>query len=59
MEFRDLSGPKRDDVTIDRIPLHDENLYNIYSSLTIIRMFKPGRIIRVGNVVSTGNEESL
>jgi hypothetical protein len=59
MEFREVSGPKRDDVTKDRIPLHDGNLYNIYSSLNSIRMFKTGRIRRMGNVVSTGKEENL
>jgi hypothetical protein len=37
-------GPKRDEVTEEWRKLHNEELYNVYSSASIIRMIKSRRI---------------
>jgi hypothetical protein len=38
-----ISGPKRDEVTGGRRRLHNEELHNLYSSPSIIRMIKSRR----------------
>jgi hypothetical protein len=38
--LRRIFGPKRDEVTGDWIKLHNEELHNLYSSPSIIRMIK-------------------
>jgi hypothetical protein len=43
-------GPKRDEVMEGRRKLHNEELHNLYSSLSIIRMFKSKRMRWVGHV---------
>jgi hypothetical protein len=43
-------GPKRDEVTGDRIKLHNEELHNWYSSPNIIRIIKSTRVRRAGHV---------
>jgi hypothetical protein len=43
--LRRIFGPKRDEVTEDWGKLHDEELPDLYSSLSIIRMIKPRRMI--------------
>jgi hypothetical protein len=42
---------KKDEVTGGRGKLHKEELHNLYSSPSIIRMFKPRRMRWAGNVV--------
>jgi uncharacterized membrane protein len=38
--FRRIFGPKRDEVTGDWKKLHNEELHNFYSSLSIITIIK-------------------
>jgi hypothetical protein len=48
--LRRIFGPKRDDVTGDWRKLHNEELYNLYSSPNIIRMIKSRRMRWAGHV---------
>jgi hypothetical protein len=43
-------GPKRDEVTGGWRKLHNEELHNLYSSPSIIRMIKSRRVRWAGNV---------
>jgi hypothetical protein len=45
-----LYGPKRDEVTKGWRILHNEELHNLYSSSSIIRMIKSRRMRWVGHV---------
>jgi hypothetical protein len=49
--LRRIFGPKRDEVTGGWRKLHNEELHNLYSSPSIIRMIKPKRMIWAGHVV--------
>jgi hypothetical protein len=51
--LRRIFGPKRDKVTGGRRKVHNEELRNFYSSLSIIRMNKSRRMRRTGH----GGEE--
>jgi hypothetical protein len=42
--LRRIFGPKRDEVTEDWRKLHNEDLHNLYSSPSIIRMMKSRRM---------------
>jgi uncharacterized membrane protein len=42
--FRRIFGPKRDEVTGEWIKLHNEELHDLYSSLTIVRVIKSRRM---------------
>jgi hypothetical protein len=42
--FENIFGPKRDEVTGGWRGLHNEELHNLYSSLSIIRMIKSRRM---------------
>jgi hypothetical protein len=42
--LRRLSGPKRDEVTGERRKLHNEELRDLYSSPSVIRIIKPRRM---------------
>jgi hypothetical protein len=42
--LRRIFGPKRDEVTGGWRKLHNEDLHNVYSSASIIRMIKSRRI---------------
>jgi hypothetical protein len=53
-----LRTAKRDEVTGWR-KLHNEELHNLYSSKSIIRMVKSKRMGWVGNVVRMGEEECV
>jgi hypothetical protein len=52
--LRRIFGPKRDDVTGDWRKLHNEELYNLYSSRNIIRMIKSRRMRWEGHVARKG-----
>jgi hypothetical protein len=47
-------GPKRDEVTGEWRKLHNEELRDLYSSPSIIRMFKARRMRRAGHVARMG-----
>jgi hypothetical protein len=49
-----IFGPKRDEVTGGWIRLHSEELHNLYSSPSIIRMIKSRRMRWAGNVARMG-----
>jgi hypothetical protein len=46
---RRIFGPKRDEVTGGWRKLHNEELHNLYSSPSIIRIIKSRRIIWAGH----------
>jgi hypothetical protein len=48
--LRRIFGPKRDEVTGGWRKLHNEELHNMYSSPSIIRMIKSRRIRCAGHV---------
>jgi hypothetical protein len=48
--LRRIFGPKKDEVTGDLRKLHNEELHNLYSSLSIIRMIRSRRMKWTGNV---------
>jgi hypothetical protein len=52
--LRRIFGPKRDEVTGDWRKLHNEELYNLYSSPNIIRMIKSRRMRWPGHVARMG-----
>jgi hypothetical protein len=49
-------GPKRDEVTGDWRKLHNEELHNLYSSPSIIRLIKSRRMRWVGHVARIGEK---
>jgi hypothetical protein len=51
-----IFGPKRDEVTGGRRKLHNEELHNLYSSQSIIRIIKPRRMRLAGHVERIGEE---
>jgi hypothetical protein len=52
--LRRIFGPKRDKVTGGRRKLHNEELHNLYSSRSIIRMIKSRRMGWAGHVGRMG-----
>jgi hypothetical protein len=48
--LRRIFGPKRDEVTGDWRKLHNEELHNLYSSPSIIRIIKSRRMRWAGHV---------
>jgi hypothetical protein len=52
--LRRIFGPKRDEVTGDWRKLHNEELHNLYSSPSIIRMIKSRRMRWAGHVARFG-----
>jgi hypothetical protein len=48
--LRRIFGPKRDEVTGGWRKLHNEELHNLYSSPSTIRVIKSRRIRRAGHV---------
>jgi hypothetical protein len=48
--LRRIFGPKRDEVTGDWRKLHNKELYDLYSSPSIIRIIKSRRMRRAGHV---------
>jgi hypothetical protein len=51
--LRRIFGPKRDQVTGEWTKLHNEELYNLYSSTTIVRLIK-SRMRWAGHVAHMG-----
>jgi hypothetical protein len=54
--LRRIFGPKRDEVTKVWRKLHNEELHNLYSSPSIIRMMKSRRMRWGGHVVRMGQK---
>jgi hypothetical protein len=52
--LRRIFGPKRDEVTGEWRKLHNEELHDLYSSSSIIRIFKSRRMIRAEHVARMG-----
>jgi hypothetical protein len=52
--LRRIFGPKRDEVRGGWRKLHSEELHNLYSSQSIIRMIKSGRMKWAGHVALMG-----
>jgi hypothetical protein len=52
--LRRIFGPKRDEVTGGWRKLHNEELHNLYSSPSIIRMVKSRRMRCAGHVARKG-----
>jgi hypothetical protein len=57
--LRRIVGQKRDEVTGGWIKLHNEELHNMYSLPSIIRVIKSRRIRWVGHVARSGREECI
>jgi hypothetical protein len=52
--LRRIFGPKRDEVTGGWRKLHNEELHNLYSSPSMIRMIKSRRMRWAGHVAQMG-----
>jgi hypothetical protein len=57
--LRRIFGPKRDEVTGGWRKLHNEELHNLYSSPSIIRMIQSRRVRWAGYVARMGKEEFI
>jgi hypothetical protein len=55
--LRRIFGPKRDEVTGEWRKLHNEELHDLYSSPSIIRIMKSRRIRWAGHVARMKEEE--
>jgi hypothetical protein len=55
--LRRIFGPKRDGVTGGRRKPHNEELHDLYSSPSIIRIIKSRRMRWAGHVEPNGREE--
>jgi hypothetical protein len=53
-----IFGPKRDEVTGGWRKLHNEELHNLYSSPSIIRMIKSRRMRWAGHVARMGEKRN-
>jgi hypothetical protein len=56
--LRRIFGPKRDEVTGGWRKLHTEELHNLYSSPSIIRMIMSRRMIWAGHVARMGEKRN-
>jgi hypothetical protein len=54
-----IFGPKRDEVAGGWSKLHNEELHDLYSSPSIIRVIKSRRMRWAGHVARMGEEERL
>jgi len=52
--LRRIFGPRRDEVTVERRKLHNEELNDLYSSTNIVRMIKSRRMRWAGHVARMG-----
>jgi hypothetical protein len=57
--LRRIFGPKRDRVTGGWRKLHNEELHNLYSSPSIIRIIKSRRMRWAGHVARTGEKRNV
>jgi len=57
--LRRIFGPKRDEVTGEWRKLHNEELNDLYSSLSIIRMIKSRRMRWAGHVARMGEMKGV
>jgi hypothetical protein len=57
--LRRIFGPKRDGVMGGWIKLHNEELHNFYSSPSIIRIIKSGRMTWAGHVARMGEKRNV
>jgi hypothetical protein len=57
--LRRIFGPKRDGVTGRWRKLHNEELHNLYSSPSIIRIIKSRRMRWVGHVAQMGEKRNV
>ena len=55
--LRRIFGPKRDEVTGDWRKLHNEELYGLYSSPTIVQVMTSRRIRWTGHIACMGRGE--
>jgi hypothetical protein len=56
---RRIFGPKRDGVTGGWRKLHNEELHNLYSSPSIIRIIRSGRMRWAGHVARMGEKRTV
>jgi hypothetical protein len=54
MVLRRIFGMKRDEMTGSLRKLHNEDLHNSYSSLSVIKIMQSRRVEWAGHVASTG-----
>jgi hypothetical protein len=54
-----IFGPKRDEVIGGWRKLHSEELHNLYSSPSIIRMIKSRRVRWAGHIVRMGEKRNV
>jgi hypothetical protein len=57
--LRRIFGSKRDEVTREWRKLHDEELNDLYSSFSIVRMIKSRRMRGAGHVAHEGQERCI
>jgi hypothetical protein len=57
--LRRIFGPKRDEVTGGLRELHNEELHNLYTSPSIIRIIKSRRMRRAGHVARMGDKRNV
>jgi hypothetical protein len=57
--LRRIFGPKRDEVTCEWRKLHNEELHDLYSSPSIIRIIKSRRMRWAGHVARMGEKRNI
>jgi hypothetical protein len=57
--LRRIFGPERDEVTGRWRKLHNEELHNLYSSLSVIRIIKSRRMKWAGHVARMGKKRNV
>jgi hypothetical protein len=57
--LRRIFGPKRDEVTGEWRKLHNEELHEVYSSPSIIRIIKARKMRWAGHVARMGNKINM